>query len=392
MLSMSTQPVSPSSDERFNDEALNQLRKEADPVVDRLVEELAAEHRLEAVNAVLSHLIGNNEPLPEALPPRIERWLRHTARLPAWADRERLDRASALFARHGVTICLILATDALLQCYAMKSGVRVLASSYRLGHSAYHRIAETTQFVLLVMAPGGLYEDGKGVRVIQKVRLMHAAIRCLLQRSHRWPGEELGAPICQEDMLLALVTFSWVVVRGLRRLGVHVDDELAEDYHYFWRVVGDMLGIRPSHTPASIAEAAELFERITQRHHGPSAEGAALTRALLEFHADLVPGKLFDGLMPAVMRRLAGDRVADWLDVPRSQWDLIVSHPRTFGLYVRMLDHLGTALVTRQLVALGEYERAGFQIPTSLREAWSLADRRAQVGVPRATTPSALGA
>ena len=49
---------------RSEREAMEAPRDEADPVVDRLVEELVADGRLESVNELLNHLIGNAEPLP----------------------------------------------------------------------------------------------------------------------------------------------------------------------------------------------------------------------------------------------------------------------------------------------------------------------------------------
>lgn len=372
---------------RYTDEVLDSLRLIGDPVPDRIIAELQRDGQVDEVNKTLRTLVANNQVIPEELPDNIEFWLRDHALLPDWVDRERMERASALFTEHGVTISIILATAALVECYAAKKGVKVLTFSYRLGQNAYRRVAETAQFVLLVMAPGGLADDGEGIKAIQKVRLMHSAIRHLVNHTGRWDEETYGVPICQEDLLGTLMTFSYVVVRDLRRLGVKLSNEEAADYYYFWRVVGELLGCAPEWIPEDMAEAELLVERIAERHHGPSPEGVAMTKALLEMHADLIPGTLFDGIVPALIRYLVGDQIADWMEIPRSRWEEVVerigfvgsfldSAQRSSALFRNAVNKLGQALLSRRSIAMTGYQRAPFEIPTSLRESWHLGETK----------------
>ena len=74
------------------------------------------------------------------------------------------------------------------------SGGEGLTFSRRLGHDADRRVGETAQFVLAVTAPGSLDPCGRGIRKIQKVRLLHAAIRYLISGSGRWDAEADGRP------------------------------------------------------------------------------------------------------------------------------------------------------------------------------------------------------
>lgn len=368
---------------RYTDQYLESLRAVGDPEPDQIVAELVRDEQVEEVNQILRHLIQNNQPIPEELPDNIEFWLREHSTLPDWADRERIDRASALFAEHGVTISLILATASLVECYAARKGVKVLTFSYRLGQNAYRRVAESAQFVILAMAPGGLYDGGQGIKAVQKVRLMHAAIRNLVQRSGRWDEAEYGVPICQEDMLGTLMAFSYIVIRDLRRLGVQVSEQEAEDFIYFWRVVGEMMGVIPEGIPESWAEAEELTQAIGRRHHGPSPEGVQMTRALIEMHAELIPGEMFDGIVPALIRHLVGDQIADWMEVPESRWESLLEHKKLVGgwfdavqrnvqIVRNVVNRLGMAMMTRQAIALTGYERAAFAIPTELRAQWGV--------------------
>ncbi len=370
----------------LTDEMLEALRYEGDAAPDRIVTELAQDGQIDQVNLILRHLIQNSQPIPEELPDNIEFWLRDNGRLADGVDPERLDRASDLFVEHGVTISLILSTAALVECYAARKGVKVLTFSYRLGQNAYRRVAETAQFVILVMSPGGLYEDGQGIKAIQKVRLMHAAIRYLVSQTGRWPEADLGVPICQEDLLGTLLSFSYIVIRDLRRLGVEVTDQQAEDYIYFWNVVGEMLGVRPDILPRDFEDARLLTEAIARRHHGPSPEGVEMTRALLEMHADLIPGEFFDGIVPALTRHLVGDQIADWMEIPKSRWAAVIKHKQKIGgildafqrnsdMVRNVVNRLGMSLMTRQAIALTGYQRAAFEIPTQLRQVWGIPDQ-----------------
>ena len=177
---------------RYDDPTLDRLRRLGDPVPDRIVADLAQGGNTDAVNALLRNLVRNAQSVPAALPDDIETWLRETARLPHWIDLDRLDRAAGVFLEHGARICLILGTSSLIECYAARAGCQALVFTYRLGQDADRRIGETAQFVLRVMAPGAFDPDGGALPAIQKVRLMHAAIRYLIRRTGRWPEAELG--------------------------------------------------------------------------------------------------------------------------------------------------------------------------------------------------------
>lgn len=374
---------------RYTNRLLDALRREGDPVPDALVRAIAERGEVGLVNALLRHLDRNDEPVPAALPDDLERWLRDGARLPDGVDRVRLDRAAELFREHGLQMSLILSTASLIFCYAATKGVKALGFTHRMRQDLYHRAAETSQFVLLVLAPGGLVEGGGGIRAIQKVRLIHASLRHLIPRAGGWDEEELGVPLCQEDMLLALLTFSHDVVGGLRKLGVELDDQDAEDFLYTWGVIGELLGIRRDMIPRSMAEAAQLRSLIARRQYGPSPEGVQLTAALVELHDQVMPGEAFDGFLTAIIRLLVGNQVADWMEIPKSGWDRIVRHYELLGSYLELVDRATGSLgdlvdelayrsLTRMAIAATNYERAGFLIPPELGEAWA---RRRAVGM-----------
>lgn len=366
---------------QLTDDYFEQLRHIGDPSLDPIMAEIKQSGQAEEVNRLLSELIRNHEAIPAELPDNIENWLKEHKTLPPEVDMARLDRAAAFFTEHGALITLILSTAALVTCYAGKKGSQVLTFSYRMNQNPYHRIAETGQFVLFVMAPGAFAPEGEGLMACLKVRMMHAAVRYLIQRSGKWDEADRGIPICQEDTLGTLMVFSVGVLEGLRRLGIVFTPEQAEDYYYGWQVIGQLMGILPEIIPADVTSGTATAHFIAQRQFGPSPEGIFLTRSLLEMHNDLIPGTMFDGIVPALIRQLADDNVADWMEVPQSRWQKVINHTpkagrvleildNTFGGLEDMIDRLALSLLMRNSINVNNYSRASFHIPQSLHKSW----------------------
>lgn len=362
---------------------MDELRHAGDPSADDVIGELAHTQQIRSVSRVLRHLVDNDQPVPEELPQSIGRWLHETAELPGWVDRDRFDRGCRLVVQHGPQVCVVLGTASLVYCYAGYPGVKVLTFSRRLDHDAVRRVGETAQFVLSVMAPGSLDPGGRGIRKIQKVRLLHAAIRHLVTTSRRWDVAGDGMPICQEDLAGTLMSFSVIVVDALQRLGVRVDADEAEHYYYRWRVIGEMLGIEPTAIPADLAGARELTDLIARRNHRRSAEGIEMTRALFELHANSLPPG-FAGAAPALTRYLVGDEMCELVDLPRTRWDRKVSWQAGVG---RALDRVqsargpvgsltklvGAGMLNQRVAEMAGGRSASFSIPVpvDLERSWT---------------------
>jgi hypothetical protein len=102
----------------------------------------------------------------------------------------KIKRGQQLYDTWGVLITLCLFCASLPASYAAAKGVKVLYLTARLDTDARRRVMETGQFLIDVLAVGGLDdEQGKGRRTIQRVRLMHAAVRHLIEeRNKQRPG------------------------------------------------------------------------------------------------------------------------------------------------------------------------------------------------------------
>ena len=359
---------------QYSDGLLDELRLQGDPELDAIIAELAASGEIRTVSNLLRHLVENAQPVPEELPDSIAGWLDQTAALPEWADRDRVARGADLVVDHGPQVALILATASLVYCYAGYPGVKVLNFSHRLDQDPYRRVGETAQFVLDVTNPGGFDECGGAIRKIQKVRVLHAAIRHLVANSRRWDAPAWGVPICQEDMVGTLMTFSHLVVLSMRKLGVRVTEQEADDYLYLWRMIGEMLGVRPDVIPRSTADAEALEEAIRRRNHKRSEDGLTMTAALLQMHANTLPGRRFDGLTAALLRYLLGHEICDLVEVPHcARWERAMSLNARLGRALDMaqsgattstlMNMLGSMLLTTRATEMAGNRNASFSIP-----------------------------
>ena len=311
----------------WSNEFLDQMRQVGDPLADEVIAAVVDTDETTAVDKIMAHLIFNDDLVPESLPVGVREYLQQTAHLPDWADTAQIAIAQDLFLAYAPEIVLLLFYSSLPTAYAARKGAQVLAITRRLERGyIYRRIIETAQFVVDVMTPGAFETQGQGIRAVQKVRLMHAAIRHYIHHDNRWQvhwDPDWGTPINQEDMAATLMTFSSIIMDGMQRFNIRLLPEQEEAYLHVWKVVGDMLGIRPELLPANMTEARILIDTILQRQWAPSDAGHDLASALITLLNGYVPW-LLRGLPNSALRYFRGHHVADMLGVGKANWTTII--------------------------------------------------------------------
>jgi uncharacterized protein (DUF2236 family) len=368
----------------WTEELLNALREQGDPLADETVGRLFEEGKVPAANALMKQLVVNEQLSVELLAPPLRDYFLQSGQLPRWADMRLVRRGEELFGRYGPHILAALFCASLPSCYAAVSTSRVLSLTARLETDPYRRIVETTQMIVDVMAPGGLATGGRGLRSVQKVRLMHAAVRHLIRQRGAWKPE-WGQPINQVDLAATLLTFSTIVLRSLERMGCELTDAERRAYYHPWRVVGHVMGIDERLLPETPEEGARLQQVLERRLYGASPEGQTLTRALLQLMEHVTPGNIFDGMPATMMRYLLGNETADLLAVPSSSWTRLMVGPlRLLGwvsdgmvdlqgpLGTRLAGLFGRRLVEGLFWVNRGPERVPFRLPTGLRTSWNV--------------------
>lgn len=318
----------------------------------------ASWQRLAVVNRLFGKWQDNHSLLgwqadPANTPPDIatelERYVRTAQCLPDWADPGKIARAEQLFLDHGVLSCVLLFCASLPECYVVPDLSSVLHTSGQLEAHTDYRIRATAAMIFPVMMPGGLMApDGSGIAQILKVRLIHATIRNLILRGNPaqvrsaspsrhsgtapgvvppvpamqtsgdmqqtlfalgWDANEKGLPCNQEEQAYTLLTFSYVFLRSLRKLGIGLARADEEAYLHTWNVVGHVLGIRRELMADGMEQAARLFAMLQTRgcsHQVAPDPRPGLAQALMKTMAQVLPLRILKPFPVLLTRHLCG--------------------------------------------------------------------------------------
>ncbi|WP_053406265.1 oxygenase MpaB family protein [Persicobacter sp. CCB-QB2] len=285
------------------------LRLLADPLADEAIAPIVegGYAQIAKVNALFDQLKSNKHFPEDQIPDYLKTYFAHTSSLPDFADPQLIAKGERFFQQHGTLISMLLLLKSLPATYACGLGAEVL---HRTGQFEMQqknlqpfvrRLMETSQFVLDIMADGGLGKKGKGIRSIQKVRLMHAVVRArILKDPAGWEVDHFGMPINQEDMLGTLLSFSVFPLMGLEQLGIALKDEEVEAYLHVWKVVGHLMGVQPELIPHTYQEGKRTGMSILQDQRLASKAGEVLTKSLIEFFEYVIPGNILDDV-PAIL-------------------------------------------------------------------------------------------
>ncbi len=216
----------------------------------------------------------------------------------AWIQPAVFKTGGKFFRSRGVLSFMVLAFASLPACYCWLPEAEQLGKTGRLDDPAEipKRLPETAQFVLDVVAEGAFEHNGNGIAACNKIRLIHSVIRHQMNQKDlcdetgtmpfagAWADSETQ-PLSQELMAYTLLTFHHVVVAGLQRMGVLMDDDYIETYLHRWNVVGLMLGmdLEIVENLQTFNDTSALYDISMQRYLGPSEDGTALLNTLLTY-------------------------------------------------------------------------------------------------------------
>ena len=371
----------------YTSESLAALDRVGDELADRTVATLFERGEMAKFNNLMRWFNTSGLPLPPGLPDAAREYLEETRLPPDWVDWEVMERGRLFLADNDVHISTALAFFAMPVVCAIPPVARLMSSTHGLKYPS-RRMAATGQLVVYLTQPNAFEPGGRFIPAAQKVRLLHAAIRHHLVREGMWDDAN-AAPISQQHLIGGQIAFAIGGADALYRLGIHMTEEGVEAFFYAWRVVGAMLGVDQAASPPDTASGRVFWDAYLLRNLGPSREGAELMRGLIAMYQAGVPGTLLDPLVPAMVRYLVGDTTADWLEVPRSRWDIGARGVARFlNLLERIedtgpipawfLDQAGRMTSSMQLSSLTKGRVMAYSIPDSLKAEYGVETKAAR--------------
>lgn len=366
-------------------EFLQSKRMMTDDLADSVVRTIMATRESDKVNHLFKLITHNKYQLPADVPVELRNYLNETSRLPDWADNDLISLGQQIYIRHGIWISLLLSYKSLPECYACAKGAEVLHKTARLNEKSgstntfSRRIAETAQFVLFTMEPGGLDKDGRGIEAAQKLRLIHAVIRYYIHQNN-WDTESYDKPINQEDMAGTLMSFSSLIFEGLSVLGIELEPVEKEAYTHCWRVIGHMIGLDDDLIPKNAADAVKLGNSILKHQMAKSPQGSELMKSLLDYQ-NTTNKKSDEVKNAATFRYMMGHGISDVLEVPvvhQSEIDNLavkykritrimewLDHSLVFAMLLQFLSRIGITLVIKKMT---KANIINFYLPKSLTQ------------------------
>jgi len=306
---------------QFSNQFLEKKRFVGDFTADLVIEEIFSSENKQQIYQQLAKINHNKDLQKADLPLFLKEYFIKEANIPQWADKQRMQEAWIFFENYSSEILGMLGFLSLPYCYAAAKGANVLYFSEKIRSNTYRRLIETSQFVLDVMQKNSFSEAGKGWTSLLKVRLMHATVRYHLKKHKEW-NQDWGIPINQEDMAGTNIAFSLITLRGLRKMNYSISTQEAESFIHLWNVIGDRLGITKELLPEGNREAFWLEKYITERQFQPSEAGKVLTKTLIKVLNEprVNTPSMPEGFITTYMRFLLGEKTANILGIPQSNW------------------------------------------------------------------------
>ncbi len=267
-------------------------------------------------------LLADPQALTPDTPEPLARYLREARQWPQWVEPDRLARGAAVLHGTGLHGMMVLRDAGLMAGYQAAGLNQPLIHTGALAKGAQRRIAETTAWWLACTAPGGLTDNGPGVQMTLRVRLMHALVRHQLAHDPDWDADTWGLAINQHDMQATYLGFSVVQLIALKSTGTWVSRRDSEDVMHLWRAIGWLMGVDERLLVGSERQGRQVLYRNLLSQAPADESSVALARALMD--------------EPLQRRYADWPKLRGWLNKQRHlslvQWFVGVQGMRALGL------------------------------------------------------------
>ncbi len=291
------------------------LRLNGDPPADKAMHHLFEKHGYAVTAQLIAYLTDLEELKQHDNLPEIEAFINHNQT--AILNKKNIIRACDFYKKHQNSIGLLLACYSLPYCYLGENGARVLGFSKRMENDTTNRLKETGQFLKIIFKYDN-WLSGLAPRAILKVRLLHAVWRHKLSQSDKW-DMAWGLPVNQEDMIGTNLSFSLLIIRGLKKMGVYISSTEEAAYLTAWNEIGHLLGIHTDIDCGTYKLALAYDKSISQSQFRASDIGKSLTKSLFDSLERLTNNKLVHSYLLSQSRILLGPQYSEWLGIKESK-------------------------------------------------------------------------
>ncbi|MCF3938287.1 oxygenase MpaB family protein [Gordonia sp. Z-3] len=308
---------------------------EADPVVAKLLER----GQVQRVNELLRGWTKNGQPLPAGLPNELRDFMEHARQLPSWTDRGKLETAVRFNQKRGTYLGVLYGFASGMMSTVIPREARAVYYSQG-GADMKDRITKTAKLGYDIGSLNAYRPDGEMIVTCLKTRLAHASVRTLLPQSPWWNhSAQEKIPISQADIMVTWHSLPTTVMRMLERWNVPIAADESDGFLHSWQITAHMLGVQDQYIPNSWNQADAQARQVLDPILAPTPEGKKLADILLDLGMNLDLSLLSRGVLGALTRFMLGDKIANWLEIPREPvWSPLLE--TAWGPYVLVREGL----------------------------------------------------
>ncbi len=292
-----------------------------DPLGEEMTDDLS-KFKPEEVSILIQNAMDNEgeKALREA-PASLRKLFKEAETLPEWLDYSAFAPGVRMFHRNSQVILAAFVAGVLIEGFTTNIAMSFFITG-RLRDQGVRRLGQNNRHMIEIFLPGGLYRDGDGWKLSVRIRLVHAQLRHLLNRSEEWDTEAWGAPISAAHLGYAISAFSARLLKHMKTLGAQYNDEEYDSFMAVWRYSGYLMGIPETILFRDADEALRLWEISLTCELDSPLESVVMAHSLVN-SAPLIAGRTepkdrreLAGYVYRVSRGLIGNEVADSLMYP----------------------------------------------------------------------------
>ncbi|MFC0315488.1 oxygenase MpaB family protein [Gordonia phosphorivorans] len=265
--------------ERFT--RLGRLLMVGDPLMDDFVAWMSTQES-SSIRPLFERALAHGIDAVDAPPAPLRTLFETLETVPDWVDAEQLAKAAATMRAAGADGLTIARDVALLGGYQFAGFNQTLLRTGALEKGSNARFAETSQWAMDVIAPGGLDRHGPGYRSTIRVRFIHSLVRRHVAALPDWDEREWGLPINQTDMAATLV--GALVAPNLGGLGMGIVNRPSEYQAIaaLTRYVGWLIGVQEDLLPTDFRSAVALLMHTSAALATPDETSRRLARPMAD--------------------------------------------------------------------------------------------------------------
>ena len=292
-----------------------------DPLGEAMTEDLAELGEAESGRLIRAAMNEEGEEALRDAPASLRAFFKDAETPPEWLDYSAFAPGARMFHRNSQVILGAFVAGVLIEGFTTNIAKSFFITG-RVRDQGVRRLGQNNRHMMEIFLPGGLYRDGDGWKLSVRIRIVHARMRYLLNKSEDWDTEAWGAPISAAHLGYAISAFSARLLLHMKTLGADYSDGEYASFMAVWRYSGYLMGIPETILFHDADEALKLYDVGLICEPSSQIESVVMAHSLVN-SAPLIAGTVEPGARRSlaryvyrVSRGLIGEETAESLMYP----------------------------------------------------------------------------